>query len=63
VSQQSGKILAIGQEFSVLFAKPEDPGLESKIDQAYKEKYSSSSYVSAMTGARTRTATVEIFPS
>ena len=52
LSQQAGKILAIGQEFDVLFAKPSDPELESKIDQAYQKKYSGSSYVSAMTGTR-----------
>ncbi|QQD71103.1 DUF2255 family protein [Klebsiella quasipneumoniae] len=63
LSQQAGKILAIGQEFDVLFAKPSDPELESKIDQAYQKKYSSSSYVSAMTGTRARAATIEILPS
>ncbi|WP_238739729.1 DUF2255 family protein, partial [Klebsiella pneumoniae] len=55
--------LAIGQEFDVLFAKPSDPELESKIDQAYLKKYSGSSYVSAMTGIRARAATIEILPS
>ncbi|WP_370602234.1 DUF2255 family protein [Citrobacter cronae] len=63
LSQQAGKILAIGQEFVVLFAKPSDPELESKIDQAYQKKYLSSSYVTAMTGARARAATIEILPS
>lgn len=63
LSQQAGKILAIGQEFDVLFAKPSDSALENKIDQAYRIKYSSSSYVSAMTGTRARAATVEILPS
>lgn len=63
LSQQAGKILAIGQEFDVLFAKPSDPELESKIDQAYLKKYSGSSYVSAMTGIRARAATIEILPS
>ncbi|EMH4320368.1 DUF2255 family protein [Klebsiella pneumoniae] len=62
LSQQAGKILAIGQEFDVLFAKPSDPELESKIDQAYLKKYSGSSYVSAMTGIRARAATIEILP-
>ncbi|SXO77654.1 Uncharacterized protein conserved in bacteria (DUF2255) [Klebsiella pneumoniae] len=38
LSQQAGKILAIGQEFDVMFAKPSDPELESKIDQAYLNK-------------------------
>lgn len=36
---------------------------EIKIDQAYQKKYSSSSYVSAMTGTRARAATIEILPS
>lgn len=63
LSQQAGKILAIGQEFVVLFVKPSDPELESKIDQAYQKKYLSNSYVSAMTGTRARAATIEILPS
>ena len=63
LSQQAGKILAIGQEFDVLFAKSSDPELESKIDQAYLKKYSGSSYVSAMTVIRARAATIEILPS
>lgn len=63
LSQRAGKIVAIGQEFDVRFAKPADPALESKIDRAYQIKYSGSSYVSAMTGARARAATVEILPS
>ena len=63
LSQQAGKILAIGREFDVLFAKPSDPELERKIDQAYQKKYSGSSYVSAMTGTRARAATIEILPS
>ena len=63
LSQRAGKIVAIGQEFDVRFVKPADPALESKIDRAYHIKYSGSSYVSAMTGARARAATVEIFPS
>ena len=62
LSQQAGKILANGQEFDVLFAKPSDPELESKIDQAYQKKYSSSNYVSVMTGTRARAATIEILP-
>ncbi|WP_424733615.1 DUF2255 family protein [Klebsiella quasipneumoniae] len=63
MSQQAGKILVIGQEFDVLFAKPSDPELESTDTQAYQKKYSSSSYVSAMTGTRAREATIEILPS
>ncbi len=52
LSQQAGKILAIGQEFDVLFAKPSDPELESKIDQAYLKKYSGSSYDTIMITGR-----------
>ena len=57
------QVFTSGQEFDVLFAKPSDPELESKIDQAYLKKYSGSSYVSAMTGIRARAATIEILPS
>ena len=63
LTRRAGKIVAIGQEFDVRFVKPSDPVLESKIDRAYQIKYSSSSYVSTMTGARARAATVEILPS
>lgn len=63
LSQQAGKVVAIGQEFDVLFAKLSDPELESKIDQAYQKKYSSSSYVSVMAGTRVRATTIEILPS
>lgn len=63
LAQQAGKIVAIGQEFDVVFAATSDPVLESKIDQAYRSKYASSSYVSAMTGTRARAATVEILPA
>ncbi|MGR5945514.1 DUF2255 family protein [Enterobacter sp. RHBSTW-00175] len=63
LAQRAGKILAIGQEFDVVFAAVSEPVLESKIDQAYRSKYASSSYVSAMTGPRARAATVEILPA
>nr|WP_323513864.1 DUF2255 family protein [Klebsiella pneumoniae] len=39
LSQQAGKILAIGQEFDVMFAKPSDPELESKIDPETEGTY------------------------
>ncbi|QOV66572.1 DUF2255 family protein [Citrobacter sp. BDA59-3] len=62
LAQQAGKILAVGQEFYVVFAMTTDPELERKIDQAYLKKYARSNYVAAMTGARARAATVEILP-
>ena len=62
LAQQTGKILAVGQEFYVVFAMTTDPELERKIDQAYLKKYARSNYVAAMTGARARAATVEILP-
>ncbi|MET3703322.1 DUF2255 family protein [Citrobacter sp. UYEF32] len=62
LAQQAGKILAVGQEFYVVFAMTTDPELERKIDQAYLKKYARSNYVAAMTGTRARAATVEILP-
>jgi hypothetical protein len=62
LAQQTGKILAVGQEFYVVFVMTTDPELERKIDQAYLKKYARSNYVAAMTGARARAATVEILP-
>ncbi|WP_354690530.1 DUF2255 family protein [Phytobacter sp. RSE-02] len=62
LAQQTGKILAVGQEFYVVFVMTTDPELERKIDQAYLKKYARSNYVAAMTGARAKAATVEILP-
>lgn len=49
--QRAGKIKLAGQEYDVFF-EPIEPGsaLTEKIDQAYKEKYSSSRYLAPMIG-------------
>lgn len=60
IKQQAGKIQAAGQVFDVAFAAVHDETLNAKIDQAYREKYASSRYMSHMIGSSSRAATVEI---
>lgn len=60
LAEQSGEIHAIGQVFAVRFTKVEDAALNDKIDEAYREKYASSSYMRDMISPRAREATVEV---
>lgn len=60
IKQQAGKIQAAGQVFDVAFAAVHDEALNAKIDQAYREKYASSRYMTHMIGNSSRAATVEI---
>lgn len=60
IKQQAGKIHAAGQVFDVAFATVHDEALNAKIDQAYREKYASSRYMTHMIGNSSRAATVEI---
>ena len=62
IDQQAGKIHAIGQMFEVTFRSVADEALNQKIDDAYRAKYNSSSYMAHMTGAGSRAVTVEIMP-
>lgn len=60
IKQQAGKIHAARQVFDVAFAAVHDEALNDQIDQAYREKYASSRYMSHMIGSSSRAATVEI---
>lgn len=63
VEQQAGKIKLAGQEYDVIFEPIDsDAALTEKIDDAYKEKYGSSMYLSPMIGKGPVSATVRIFP-
>jgi hypothetical protein len=46
----------------VTFEPIEESDLQDRIDDAYRAKYSSSSYLKPMIGARARAATVRIVP-
>ncbi|MBL6448494.1 DUF2255 family protein [Fulvivirga sp. 29W222] len=59
INQGAGKIKAAGLEKAVRF-KPVSGSINEKIDEAYRQKYSSSPYLSAMISERTKAATVQI---
>lgn len=60
VSQQAGKITGAGLERKVRFQMITDKELLDQIDEAYRRKYSESSYLGSMISARAREATVEV---
>lgn len=63
VQQKAGKIKLAGEEYNVTFQPIDtDPELTAKIDEAYKEKYSNSMYLSPMLGKGPVSATVKILP-
>lgn len=62
VAQRAGKITAAGQEHQVEFAPIDDPDLNDRIDQAYRQRYAGSPYLPPMVAAGPRAATVEITP-
>ena len=59
--QKAGRIIAAGMTREVNFEKI-DGAINDRIDDAYREKYKGSSYLSAMISARSRAATVRIIP-
>lgn len=59
LKQKEGKIKAAGMERKVRF-EPVDGPLNEKIDQAYREKYGSSPYLSSMISDRAKAATVNV---
>ena len=61
MQQKAGRITAVSLTRDVTFEPVEGP-LNDAIDDAYRAKYQSSPYLSPMTGARARTATVRISP-
>ncbi|WP_421879102.1 DUF2255 family protein [Marinoscillum sp.] len=59
MQQKAGKIEAAGMVKKVSFA-PIEGAINEQIDQAYKDKYSSSPYMNAMISDRAKAATVEV---
>jgi len=59
--QKAGQITSAGQTTDVSF-EPVAGEINERIDAAYREKYSSSSYLKPMISARARAATVRISP-
>lgn len=61
VRENAGRIEAAGMTKEVTF-EPVDGTINDRIDDAYQEKYEGSSYLSAMTSGRARSATVQVMP-
>jgi hypothetical protein len=59
--QKAGRITAAGMTKEVTFEPVEGP-LNDRIDDAYREKYHDSPYLSPMIGPRARAATVKVMP-
>jgi hypothetical protein len=59
--QKAGRITAAGMTKEVAFA-PVAGAINAQIDDAYREKYSSSPYLADMISARARAATVKVTP-
>ena len=61
VRQKAGRITAAGMTKEVTFEPVEGP-INNRIDDAYREKYHDSLYLSPMISPRARSATVKVMP-
>jgi hypothetical protein len=61
MAQRAGRIIAAGETHEVAFT-PGDPGLNGRIDEAYRAKYAGDPYLPPMVAAGPREATVEVAP-
>ncbi|WP_397453688.1 DUF2255 family protein [Pseudomonas sp. NA-150] len=61
LKQMAGRIIAAGKTFDVAFELA-NGAINDRIDDAYRAKYSSSSYLAPMISERSRAATMRILP-
>jgi hypothetical protein len=61
VRQKAGRIIAAGLTKEVTF-EPVEGSINDLIDDAYRKKYRGSPYLSPMSGAHARSATVKVMP-
>lgn len=61
VKQRAGRITAAGMTKEVVF-EPVDGPINDRIDDAYRHKYNTSTYLKPMISARARAATVRVMP-
>ncbi len=61
VTQRAGRITAAGLTMDGTFV-PVDGPIDDMVDDAYRAKYASSPYLSAMIGERVRSTTIKIMP-
>ncbi|MBD8682499.1 DUF2255 family protein [Pseudomonas sp. CFBP 13719] len=62
IKQRAGRINTAGKTIDVKF-EPVSGALNDRIDDAYRAKYSTSSYLAPMISERSRAATVRILPA
>ena len=63
VTQKAGRISAAGMTREVNFEQADSEGkLNDLIDEAYREKYGESPYLSSMISSRARSSTIKIIP-
>lgn len=61
LKQKAGRIIAAGKTVDVSF-EPVSGAINDRIDDAYRAKYSASSYLAPMISERSRDTTVRILP-
>src|SRR5438067_988769 len=61
IRQKAGRITAAGMTREVTF-EPVNDARNDRIDDAYREKYKGSPYLSSMIGAPARAATLKVVP-
>lgn len=61
VKQKAGRIHAAGMKWEISF-EPVEGEINDRIDEAYREKYKGSPYLSPMIGKQARSATVRVMP-
>lgn len=62
MQQEAGQIRAAGSKWEVGFEPVDEESMNKRIDEAYKEKYKGSPYLSPMISKRSRSATVRVLP-
>lgn len=60
LSQCEGRIFACGKGYEVSFTPIKDAQINADVDEAYREKYKQSSYLSSMISERARAATMKV---
>lgn len=61
-ASHQGRVQAGGVEKDVTFEEEADPGLNDRIDDAYRTKYRRSQYAASMVTAEARSTTIKLVP-
>jgi hypothetical protein len=58
----TGRVVGAGREYPVRFVAAAEPGVNARIDEAYRRKYGSSSYLEAMVRPPAAKTTMRLDP-